>query len=362
MSDETSAPADSGSDGGGDSSSPATSSSPDSSAGSYGAIADAAAREAAADALDSEGKPRAKREPAQQGKPTKFMRRMRDDKGEVKEEEWDAERIQKFLDDDDDDEFELDGEKVRIPRWEQRRLVRPAAASMRRMQQAAELRKQLEADRARLKQDLLGFADDTLGHEEADETTLDPEIRGLLNGMRPTKAQAAYLQAARKVYELAQLRKTDPDKYLAEQKRVIDARMAARTKMEAEQRANSERVERWGREIPAALQQAGLDDTPENRMRLANVHQPAIAAGYDMPFTEAAYMVRQQQQKEVRSVISKMDGPTLHKFLGPELTKRLREVDLKKVKAETQQAAAPQAQPRQQQNGQPAKKRSVWSV
>ncbi len=253
------------------------------------------------------------------------------EKGEYEEEDWDEERVAKFLSDDWEDEYVIDGQKVSLPRHQAKRNIQLAETSYRRMEDTAKTRKELEERAKRAAENPLEFLDEADGYkftERYDELDL-------------TRSERLSLERAAEFYELQKLRRENPSEYMrrerARNQRMLDAQAKSQTKQReaAEKQAAAKRFQaEMEPQVDAALKGVRLRLTPENRQRVAQHMNRAQRTGVKMSLADAAQHARQDYVNSLRQDLSEHDGATLEALLGAELSKRLREAQIRKVQGD----------------------------
>lgn len=247
------------------------------------------------------------------------------------EREVSLEDLQRMASDDWEDEFKINGEMVRARLPELVRRHQLERTSFQRIEDAKTREKQLEAERAKGRENPLWYLSTHLGVE-------DP--------------RAWLFKNARSEIELEQLAETDPREYakrLIEREREETARAAARKEAE-EKRAAQERSEQeWNdgmrQALPKALQGAGLPPTQAFAHRVASTLVRARSAGADITPEDAAAIARRDAYGETHDWLGTMDGEGLLAFLGDKLREKIRAAELAVVKGKqattTEQTPAP---------------------
>lgn len=211
------------------------------------------------------------------------------------------------------------------------RQARLGEAAMAKMEQAAELRKQVEEARSRGKQDVGWYMREHLGVE-------DPEDWAV-------KMATARLQRQRELHELLEQgnvveynkRVTQQERERVERERALEEQR--RQQAEA-QKAAQERAQAIDEAFPAALKAAGLPDNDVARYRVAAIMRRYHMAGHELSIEDGAAMAAQADKEEVLGRLSQLDPDQLLEYLGKDLRKVLRQAELKQVKASDRQKAA----------------------
>lgn len=115
-------------------------------------------------------------------------------------------------------------------------------------------------------------------------------------------------------------------------------------------------IQQYQREIPAELEKVGLAGDVEIERRVAGHIALAARNGYQMSTEDAVSRAAEEFRTSTATVLGKMSGEQLLKFLGPDAVKALRKADVKAVKSEP--IERPAATPLSRPNG----KRGFMSV
>lgn len=271
----------------------------------------------------------------------KFAYRKLTAQGEYEDEDWDEERVKSYLSDDYEEDYEIDGKTQRLPRHVARKYVQLGGTAYERMDQAKKITQAARAREEAALKDPLGWLDESMGHEFAEET---------IAGMQITKADLMAIRRAEQVRQLAELRASDPDKYVAalrerdEKIRGIREGMAKR-KADADAQAQRRKdfAARIRPEIQEALKAAKMDLSDANVQRVFGHLQKAASHGHKLSMGDAAALARQDFVNDTRKALALYDGPQLLALLGGDLAKKIREAEVKRVERKTEEnGGAPQ--------------------
>ena len=110
-------------------------------------------------------------------------------------------------------------------------------------------------------------------------------------------------------------------------------------------RATAQAHQRILAEMKPAISAAGLPQTDRAVERVATVMHQAMVDGYDLTAVEAARIVRQEYEAELRGITSAAEGQQLAALLGDETLNKVRRADLARVQkgpptAQTQRQAS----------------------
>lgn len=201
------------------------------------------------------------------------------------------------------DEYEIDGKKVMLTRTQARTFIQKAGAADRRMQEATEKQKQLDA--------LLKLADEN-PEEWLRRTKKDPEAAD--------KLTAAYLERKAKLALLS------PEQQAAEKLKEDNAALQKRLddlqKSQEEETRQKQDEQTQGaieQQLIAAADKYGLDQTPEVLEGLADVALDLMSYGA-IPTGDAVaqeFQRRELEHLETRDkkFVERLKGPKLKEFL-----------------------------------------------
>lgn len=261
---------------------------------------------------DDSGEPPPATEPAQTAAEKYKIRRG----GE--EREYTLEELQRMASDDHEEELTVDGQTVRVKMPDILRGYRIERAAMGRLEQATNLRKQLEAERQAGREDPLAYLRQHLGVNDTDEWLF---------------------QRTKQVIDLRKLRESDPEAYadaMDKRRREAFEREQARQKAEAEARKAQEEDERWTRSmreaIPGAAKRVGLPETNAYLHRVASAVLRARNSGLELDPADAAAIVQREVAGETVDLLSGMDGDAILAMLGKDLRKKIREAEIKAIR------------------------------
>jgi len=239
----------------------------------------------------------------------------------------------------------VDGEEAEVDEDELLRGYQTTRAAMKRMEEVAQLRGQLES-----------FVKDF----QTDPVSTLKKLAAI-----PGEKGAQFRDAVEKfLYEELQKEKMTPEqRELAEAKEKLRAAEEQRKAVEESQRqaklqaAQAHWAKKYDEEITAALQDPniGLPKTPATVRRMAELMGKSLRAGLDIPATDVARLVREEYLEAQREVVSNLDGEQLVRYLGEDVAKKIRAYDVARLKAKPAPGAPapapakPAAQPAQPQ-------------
>jgi hypothetical protein len=143
---------------------------------------------------------------------------------------------------------------------------------------------------------------------------------------------------ARKIEELSmspeQKRAMENERKLAEYE---ERDRKAKEEMEQQEytRREQEEMTRLDSEIAEAFKSSGLPKHPYYVQRMAAEMLGASKRGEDLSAAEAAAKVKAKTRGEMREAISQLEPESIEEFLGPEVLKRIREFEVKRVTAKS---------------------------
>lgn len=155
-----------------------------------------------------------------------------------------------------------------------------------------------------------------------------------------------------RVTELLRREMMDPrERELHDSKRELEQLRAERELMQQrQQQAHMERATEHARtqylaQMTPALKSAGVPPAPKAIERMAGVMRQAMEDGYDISVAEAAHIVRQEYDAELREIMSAGDASQILGLVGDDVAARIRTADLARI-----QKGPPPAQPQRQAN------------
>ena len=191
-----------------------------------------------------------------------------------------------------------------------------------RLQEAAKMRQELEAREHRLRSGLEGVKKnpaalllEALGSQEAvDQFTEDHIWQKIQNSKKPPEQIEA--EKYKTLYEQKVEEDTRREKQYEEHQQT--------------QRVNQYR-QHYDQLFADALQSGGLPKTPETIERMSKIMQSSLKNGYEPTKQELIEAVESSFTKEIGTVFGKLDAEKILKYLGPELSKKIRDYDLSKL-------------------------------
>jgi len=140
----------------------------------------------------------------------------------------------------------------------------------------------------------------------------------------------------------------DPkDKQIKQLQRELKNKAETEAKAKAEQEAQqlsaaeAQYVESYQRDISAALTTAGIPITNATVRSMTGYLQNALEAGYDMQPAQVVDLVKQDYQKQLKELFSASDATTIAALLGEDGLKKVRGIDLARLKSPQQVTPTP---------------------
>lgn len=190
------------------------------------------------------------------------------------------------------------------------------AASHKRLEEAAKTRKEIEAERAQMKQLV------ELMRDPAGLLSLAQEL-----GVSTKDLRAHIEREASIPEETKRLRDIEKRERALKERDEAEKRAREQSQMDAQTRAHRER---YRGQIVTAAKGVGLPESPAVVGRMARLMAAALDAGAPITAEDAALSVREELSGEVGSVLRDADPATLRALLGDKLD-ALRKEDLAKA-------------------------------
>jgi hypothetical protein len=206
------------------------------------------------------------------------------------------------------------------------------AAAQARMKEAAEQRKAVEAQIARIKdpEQMMGaLIEHHGGNQQAIDAAIEKYYRARLaeSEMTPEQRERAKMQA-------------ELDRYKSEETKRKEV-AAQQRKTQLMQKAASDYRKSFGEAIASAK----LPATPATMRRMAAHAEAALAAGVQRSAADIARDVREEMRAEWAELHGGMDDDGMLELLGEERLKRIRARDVERFKAAQAAAVAPVTAP-----------------
>lgn len=246
----------------------------------------------------------------------------------------------------------IDGEQVELTRDQMVEYAQKGKAAVKRFQEAAQLRKEVESQRKAIQAALHGKPEDLFDMKIKNGLMTGEDLeqwiiqKALEIAERPelTPEQQRMMEMER---ELEELRKTKED----QEKSRKDAELQVQIQ-EAE--------DNFAREIMAEIQNGGLDADPFTIQQVASVLQSSIdhEGRVTVSTRDAVEYIKSQEKNNYRDYVKSLELEKLESLLGEDVLKQLRSKDLEKLK---NPAAKPisAAEKIMSQSSEPAKKMSA---
>lgn len=229
------------------------------------------------------------------------------EKAETKEAKPTAAEIRKYKLKIDDQEVEVDEEELKAGYGTRK-------ASTKRFEEASAMKRQIEEAKKKAKEDPRAFLrahgldprslSEELLWAELQEEALTPQEKEL----KSYKQKIAEYEAQKEAHEAQQL----------EEKIAV---------MQAQQ------ADQYTKDIISALESSKLPRTTRSAKLIAREIHDSITRGYEISAAEAARIVRQDLGEFHRENIQSLEGDDLREYAGEDTLKKLRNEDVKKLKA-----------------------------
>lgn len=213
--------------------------------------------------------------------------------------------------------IKIDGAEAEVDEPELLRGYERAKGSHKRFEEAAKLRKEIEAREAE-------FAETV--SLVRDPRTRERALARLLGGDDALLDLATNVLSKRLEFDALPEPERKRRQQMTEREREIEAQELALAKREAEikKRRDAETQQRaqalqeqFAREWPPLLKAAGVPPSRTAIARMASTMREALSIGVDMTAAEAAKIVAEEMREEYRSLASDADPDTLAALLGP---------------------------------------------
>jgi hypothetical protein len=229
----------------------------------------------------------------------------------------------------DGEEQEVDEQTV-VKDYERR------AASHKRFEEAAKLRKEAEEILELPKKDLKAFLQK--------------------QGLDPQEVAEMLLLSQ---FEEQLKEPVDPEKEELEKYRSKDREEKEKQEREEDEKREQEERAKLDTTIFEALQGTGLSKDPYTVRSAALFVRSCLKAGFEPDATEIKEALEGKVKNDYKSVTSSLEGEDLVKWLGDELLTKIRKYDLQQLKAKRVQPEIPKAQAPKQEQKRPLTK---WEI
>ncbi len=208
------------------------------------------------------------------------------------------------------EEYEIDGEKVTLTRTQARTEIQKSRAAAKRMQEATEKQRKLDADQKEFEEDPEAYYR---------KRGKDPEkvfAEHLAKKARQALMTPEQVESERQAKELAEL-KADKAKTEAEKKAAADKELDDRNSIATE------------RQLIAGADKYGLDATPDTLEGLCDTAAKmmddfGVIPTVDQVMQEYLFQERQGIETRDRKVTSKLEGKKLLSYLGPDVLAKVK--------------------------------------
>lgn len=241
-------------------------------------------------------------------------------KRDGKELELTGAELAALASDDYEEELTIDKNKVKRRRSDLLRDAQLGGAAFQRMQEAAGVRKTYGDKLELLNTNLRGFVEQ---HLPAD---------------KPEALEKFAEEVLKDQYQLAALKKRDPDAYIAEMNKRREARVKAQeesTRIAGERKQRQEQMQKRAKErleaMPAAFEKLGMKPSAIKGLMIDRIFAAADAQGYDLTPEHAAAFARDSLRAELAASIGTLDGEALLEWLGPDVVKKIRGAEVKRL-------------------------------
>lgn len=251
----------------------------------------------------------------------------KESKKDAKEAKKAAEKIGAKKVDDDKYTIKVDGEKLELTKDEMIKYAQLGKAGQKKMQEAAELRKQVDMLIDALRKDPMSvLSDPAIG---LDPVKLAQEV--LAKQLEEEAKSPEQREQERMKAELEALRK---EKQEIEERRKEEARQAQMQKYENE----------ISDQIIKIMEAGKLPNTPRYLRTVADIMLTAVENDLKISPEQAATIAREEVMNDNKKLYENMDDQELEDFLGQEVIKRIRKNSVKKVQvAKSAPPSKPQA-------------------
>jgi hypothetical protein len=246
-------------------------------------------------------------------------------------------------------EVKEDGKVVKIKLRDLPQSAGLRRAALRRMDEAARLKREAEEERTQF-------------HSSLKE---GKELRSLIRKYGHDEVQLAY-EIVKEQLELEKLspqdqakywREREEEKFKAEQERAKDE--------EQEQRRsamNKAKAAELRKQVVEGFQRNGLPENPEMIRRFARIMREATQHGQELTIDQGVEEVKLELADETKLIVGEMSGAQLAEWLGEDVMKKIRryEVDRLKSKGATPPVTTSRRAEPPKPNG--SQKRSMWDV
>ena len=213
--------------------------------------------------------------------------------------------------------LKVDGKDMEVPVEQLVKDYNLKQASMKRFEEAAQVRKQAE----QLIEQLFTDPESFLDH---------PKLREKGLSKRQIAEQILKREIEREMMSPEQLRQQEVETELEQLRREKAEREQAKKREEYE-RTKQAAEHKYSTKFQEALEAAKLPKTPFTVKRLAEYQRQALRAGYDLSAAELGELVADEVRGELSEVTSHLDAETLINIFGEDIAKKIREYDLTKV-------------------------------
>lgn len=226
--------------------------------------------------------------------------------------------------------LKADGREEELPEEEILRLASLGRAGQRRLQEAAQTRKQYEQAVAALKDpSKFTSAVKTLGHDPATLLYQLLEAQAEEDSLSPEQRELRALKAEKQALEAEKTKRAEAEKQAAEAQAVQQAEIEL------------------ARSLPGILAKYDLEPTEHNLRQFARVWNSYAAQGVELTYEEAAQMLHEEYDSYFKSRaqrLTKRDPADLLKELPEELIQALRQADVSRLKSPNQGTHTPPEQ------------------
>lgn len=255
------------------------------------------------------------------------------------EQEESQEEVEQEASDGSTFEVTVDGQKLQLTREELMQGFQLGAASHKRFQEAARLKREAESALNKLKENPIEAFIAAGGDEAA--------FRSLAEQFLYDKI--SYEKMSPEEQELADLRR------YKEQQEASRQTEAQRKQQEATEKEASMHQETFAKEFTSALESAGVPTSEKAIAAIAQIKLTALEEGYDLPTELAVQQYQQEQNDLINSYLGSLDADRLVGVIGKDRMKEIRKRELAGLKNPTPKARAKSSSPSEQQKKMSAK-------
>jgi hypothetical protein len=193
-----------------------------------------------------------------------------------------------------------------------------ARAAKKRMAEAAEIKKKNFEIMQELEQDPIALA-----------KKMGPKGREIIEKYLYEQLLEESMSPEEKEYKKSM---AELEQYRAEKKQIEEQK-----KLDAEQAEQQKYEQYYQNLIIEGLEKSGLPKTPQNAQRMASLLQKNLALGLELTPADLASEVKRENLELIKALAGSATPEQLLDLLGPDVAKKIRQHDIKQVKAKQMQ-------------------------